>query len=372
MPVAERPGVFITGGAGFIGSRLAEELSARFEVTAFDNLLPQVHEENPGNLARLERCGARFVKGDVRDARALTEALCATRPAIVFHLAAETGTGQSHEMPSRYCETNVQGTAHLIEAVRAVGGVTRIALASSRAVYGEGACVDAEGRQALARPRTRQDMEAGRYAPHDAEGRPLKPVPTAAATCPTAPASIYASTKLMQEHLLSQAFWGTRTRVGILRLQNVYGAGQSVQNPYTGVLSIFCRQILEGRRLEIYEDGAITRDFVHVDDVVRAFSALVQVTQVPDAVLDIGSGEGLTIETAARRLLAQLGGAPDGLDITGSFRPGDVRHAVADIEVARSALGWEPKVSTETGLSELSQWARTTTRGAPAAMALPE
>ncbi|MDX5402062.1 MAG: NAD-dependent epimerase/dehydratase family protein, partial [Rhodobacterales bacterium] len=185
----------------------------------------------------------------------------------------------------------------------------------------------------------------------------LTPVPTNA-DCPVAPASIYASTKLMQEYLLQQAFWGTGTRVGILRLQNVYGPGQSLNNPYTGVLSIFCRQIREGRALDIYEDGLITRDFVLVDDVVRAFAMMGNAGVMPQDILDIGSGQPATILDVARKLLALLDAPTDRLTVTGAFRPGDIRHAVADISRAATLLGWAPEATLDAGLASLAAWSR--------------
>lgn len=355
---SDTPNVFVTGGAGFIGSRLAAALSSACRVTVYDSLLPQVHNGHPENRTRLARHAVALVQGDMRNAEALAEALRVADPEIVFHLAAETGTGQSHDLVARYSAVNVMGTAHLIEAIRRHGRrVRRVVLAGTRAVYGEGACVDDQGRPAVAVPRQTGDMERGDFDPRDRAGRVLVPVPTGA-DCPPAPTSIYASTKLMQEYLLTQAFWGSDVAVGVLRLQNVFGPGQSLSNPYTGVLSIFARQILEGRTLEIYEDGAITRDFVHVDDVVRAFAAMAAARPMPGGVLDIGSGRGTTIADAARMLLRNLGADEGRLRVTGAFRPGDIRHAVADIDAARARLGWRPEIALEDGLKELADWSR--------------
>jgi len=200
-------------------------------------------------------------------------------------------------------------------------------------------------------------MARGDFSPRGRDRQTLTPVATQAA-CPVAPASVYASTKLMQEYMLTQAFWGSETQVGILRLQNVFGPGQSLNNPYTGVLSIFCRQIQDGRVLEIFEDGEITRDFVAVDDVVTAFAAMRQVDRIPREILDIGSGQGVTILAVARLLLRLLGADEDRLRITGAFRPGDIRHAVADIARARATLGWTPAVTLEDGLAALADWSR--------------
>lgn len=350
--------ILITGGAGFIGSRLAEAWADRADVTVFDNFHPQVHDGNEGNHARLGR--AKVVRGDVRDASALGAAIAEADPHLIYHLAAETGTGQSFDLPARYTDVNVMGTAHLIEAARAhAPSLRRIVLAGSRSVYGEGACVDGDGRLTPAMARTAEDMERGDFAPKDAQGRPLTPVATNA-DCVVAPASVYASTKLMQEYLLQQAFWGTEVEIGVLRLQNVYGPGQSLNNPYTGVISIFARQLEEGKRLNIFEDGEITRDFVLVDDVVDAFVAMGAAEACPREILDIGSGEGVTIHDMARMLSEMLGRDPDDMTVTGAFRAGDIRYAVADVSRAKAALDWRPKHDIRSGLTRFVTWSRET------------
>ncbi len=352
----ERKSILITGGAGFIGSRLAAKLSADAEVTVFDNFHPQVHDGNPENRERLNEYGIGVIEGDVRDAAALSAAVAQTKPDIIYHLAAETGTGQSFDLPVRYTDVNVMGTAYLIEAIREhVPNLPRVILAGSRSVYGEGACVDGEGRTSAAVERTEEDMAKGDFIPKNVKGEDLTPVATNA-DCIAAPASVYASTKLMQEYLLQQAFWGTPTKVGILRLQNVYGPGQSLNNPYTGVLSIFCRQIAEGKTLNIYEDGVITRDFVLVDDVAEAFKQMGMAETMPEDILDIGSGEAATIIDVARTLLGLLGAPTDRLTVTGAFRPGDIRYAVADISRARDQLGWAPACTLDEGLKALVEW----------------
>ncbi|SEJ97026.1 dTDP-L-rhamnose 4-epimerase [Cribrihabitans marinus] len=160
----------------------------------------------------------------------------------------------------------------------------------------------------------------------------------------------------MQEYILQQGFWGSGTEVGILRLQNVYGPGQALGNPYTGVLTIFAQQIAERRILDIYEDGEITRDFVYVDDVVAAFFRMGTVEVMPEGILDIGSGEGTTIVEAARRLLLNMCADDGQLRISGGYRPGDIRHAVADNSRARLELGWQPEFDLVNGMAQLTAW----------------
>mgnify|MGYP003109103776 CR=1 FL=1 len=355
--------VMITGGAGFIGKRLALSLrKSGHGVTVFDNLHPQVHPDPEGTVAALKHAGVRFTYGNVLDLSALTNEIIASEADIVIHLAAETGTGQSYDLPAHYCGVNVTGTALLIEAIRAArthgSHVRRVVLAGSRAIYGEGACRDANGREVTAMPRLSTDLAAGDFAPKDAKGRNLKPIASRAASTVPAPASIYASTKLMQEYLLRQGLEQSGVDTAVLRLQNVYGAGQSLYNPYTGVLSIFAQQLLEGKTLNIYEDGDIVRDFVYVSDVVSAFHRLCEIEQVPQETLDIGSGRAASILEVARTMIKALGLNEERLTISGQFRPGDVRFAVADISAAKRVLGWAPQVNLSAGIRELVNWAR--------------
>lgn len=343
--------MLITGGAGFIGSRLHRRLiAAGAEVTAFDRLIEQVHGLTPAVDRDLS-----LIVGDVRDRSALEEAVAVSQPQIVYHLAAETGTGQSADEPFRYCDVNVGGTAILIEVLKAAARPPeRVVLAATRAVYGEGAYCDAGGAVVAPAPRSSAAMMQGRFDPVGEDGRELTPLATRE-DLPPRPSSIYGSTKLMQEYLLQQtpAPWDA----AILRLQNVYGPGQSLRNPYTGVLSIFCQQAIAGQRLGIYEDGRIFRDFVFVDDVVTAFVKAGIESRAGGAVLNIGSGRKTSIREAAELILRALG-RPTETDITGAFRAGDIRHAVADIAQAQSVLGWRPEVSIEQGVERLAAWAR--------------
>jgi dTDP-L-rhamnose 4-epimerase len=349
--------VLITGGAGFIGSRLCRALAPRHSlIVVLDNLHPQIH--GPEALPPAMPDNVLFRKGAVEDRAALGDAISAADPCLVYHLAAETGTGQSYDEIARYCTVNVTGTALLVEELkRRAPRLERVVLAGSRAVYGEGAHVDQAGRRLVPAPRSLDRMRAGDFQPRDASGGALLPVPTPETAAPQ-PSSIYASTKLMQEYVVTQGFAATRILPVILRFQNVYGPGQSLRNPYTGVLSIFCSQILDGKALNIFEDGEIVRDFIYVDDVV---DALVKAGAAPDPgaePINIGSGEAQTILAAARTLLRRLGAPETGYAISGDFRPGDIRYAVADISRAGGRLGWQPRVPLADGLAALADWAR--------------
>ncbi|MFC0632425.1 NAD-dependent epimerase/dehydratase family protein [Brevundimonas balnearis] len=342
--------VLVTGGAGFIGSRVMKSvLRQGAEAMAFDNLLAQVHGEvEPSDF------DFPLVRGDVRDAAALTRVVADFQPTIVLHLAAETGTGQSADEPVRYADVNVGGTARLIEALRASASpARRVVLAGTRAVYGEGA-YEEDGRIVTPPPRASTAMAAGDFAVRGANGAALRAMPTPE-TAEVRPGSVYGSTKLMQEYLLQQtpAPWDHV----ILRFQNVYGAGQSLRNPYTGVLSIFCEQSMRGLGLNVYEDGEIHRDFVHVDDVVRAVLAAALTPSASGEVINIGAGRTTAILDAARAISSafEVSQAPR---VTGAFRAGDIRHAVADVRKAERLLGWTASVSFEEGLAGLIAWSR--------------
>lgn len=349
--------VLITGGAGFIGSRLAKVLTqAGAVVTIFDNLLEQVHGPSP----MLDLAGELIV-GDVRDAKALAAAVQKAAPDLVYHLAAETGTGQSADEPVRYADVNVGGCARLIEALKASPKPpSRVVLAATRAVYGEGAFENARGQITAPSPRASEAMAKGVFDLFDEGGARLTARPTPE-SLPPRPGSVYGSTKLMQEYLLQQtpAPWD----VVILRLQNVYGPGQSLRNPYTGVLSIFCQQAMAGQTLNIYEDGEIYRDFIFVDDVVAAFAAAARHTDAGGRTFNIGSGEATSILHAAELILRDLGLGVDKRRVTGAFRAGDIRHAVADIEEAGKGLGWKAKVPFEQGIAQLVAWAKAEAEG---------
>ena len=355
--------ILITGGAGFIGKRLALALrTAGHKVTVFDNFHPQVHVDADGVKCTLRAADVDVIVGDVRDTDALRSGLVDHDVRVVVHLAAETGTGQSFDLPERYCDVNITGTACLIEAVRGASlagtKVDRMLLAGSRAVYGEGACQNAEGRLVTAAPRFSEDLAAGDFAPKDAFGATLEPVPSKAETTVVAPASIYASTKLMQEYIFRQGLEQSGIACGILRLQNVYGAGQSLNNPYTGVLPTGGIYGYVVSTLNIFEDGEIVRDFVNVSDVIAAFQILCVIEHVPHKAIDIGSGQSETILGVSKMMVKALELTNDRLSISGQFRPGDIRHALAVISDAKSLLGWEPKVSLEHGMLELLDWAR--------------
>lgn len=352
--------ILVTGGAGFIGSHLVPALiAAGHEVRVLDTLSPQIHgavPENTGWLSQTE--GLEFLRGSVCDREMLSRAVegCAA----VVHLASETGTGQSMYEISRYAHENVQGTAELAQ-VLASGGheVRRVLLSSSRSVYGEGAYLrPSDGARLTPPARDAAALRAHRWDPVCPDtGAALELVATREDDR-TAPSSIYAATKLVQEDLLRIACDSAGIGWGIFRLQNVYGEGQSLKNPYTGILSIFSTRIRRGLELPIFEDGLESRDFVHVSDVAAAFVAALDRAAAPDAVINVGSGVASSVTEVAQALSRAFGAEPD-LRVTGQYRLGDIRHNAADVTRLRDLLGLEPRVGLEEGLKRFANWVAT-------------
>ncbi|MFI2753065.1 NAD-dependent epimerase/dehydratase family protein [Cellulomonas sp. P22] len=347
----ERGGtVLVTGGAGFIGTASAPLLAHSFDrVVAVDCMHPQIHPsiDRPHGLDdRVE-----LVVGDVTSPALWDSLLDDVRPDVVVHLAAETGTGQSLTEASRHAEANVVGTTQMLDAFLRSGVMpSRIVLTSSRAVYGEGAWSrTADGAVFYPGQRSNGLLEQSLWDFPDAE-----PCAMSAATTHPAPVSVYGATKLAQEHIVAAWAQSVNVEPVILRLQNVYGPGQSLINPYTGIMSLFCRLARVGRSIPLYEDGLVRRDFVLIDDVARAVVAASTSPAPGPRPIDIGSGEHQTIATAAELIAAHYGApAPH---VTGQFRQGDVRHAWADVAHARDALGWSPEYTLGDGVTRLATW----------------
>jgi len=348
--------VLISGGAGFIGTRLARRLVGEYEVVLLDNLHPQVHLTNawPNDSP----AAAKKRLGDVTEAGAWDSAIAQHKPHIIVHLAAETGTGQSLTESTRHAAVNVTGTAQMLDALSNSGHRPEaIVLTSSRAVYGEGQFKTKHGEFYYAAPRAEQQLMEKKWEPIGPDGEEGEAVAHNAASVEPRPTNIYAATKLAQEHLLSSWCTSMSVPLRILRLQNVYGAGQALENSYTGVLTYFARQAIAGEKINVYEGGGIVRDFVHVDDVVEALAAGISLpAETLFGLVDIGSGSaGTLLEYAV--MLAKTAGSP-APETSDTFRPGDVRAAYADIAPAQELLGYEPRVSFRDGLIGLLEWAR--------------
>ena len=342
--------ILVTGGAGFIGSAIAQRLAAGARSWhVIDNLHPQVH---PGGKppADLEPAVALTV-ADVTDAAAWDELLKTVRPDTVVHLAAETGTAQSLHEATRHAEANVVGTTAMLDALGRVGHVpSHFVLSSSRAVYGEGQWRRASGDLFSPGQRSHVQLDAGQW---DFAG--ATPVPSTAEGTPPAPTSVYGATKLAQEHILRAWASSHDSRVTVLRLQNVYGPGQSLINPYTGIVSLFSQVAKRGESIPVYEDGRIVRDFVYIDDIADAFvDAITRGPRDAAHAYDIGSGVGTSILELAT-VIADFHGSP-APTITGAYRDGDVRHAECSIDATLAALDWTPRWGVERGIASLQHW----------------
>lgn len=344
--------VLITGGAGFLGSHLADHLLREgCEVRVLDSLVAQVHGRDAGRPDELAP-EVELQRGDVRDVAAVGRALQSVDQ--VVHFAAAVGVGQSMYESSEYTDVNCRGTAVLFEqAVR--HGVGKLLVASSMSVYGEGACVDVNGRPATFRGRSTEQLAAGSWEPHDQNGAPLRPIATAEDR-PPAPASVYALTKLYQERICLNLGAAYHVPTVALRFFNAYGSRQSLSNPYTGVLAIFAGRLLRGQAPLIFEDGRQRRDFVSVHDVVRACAMALRSDAVDGAVLNIGSGEPRTVLEVAQTVAGALGQDELQPTVLHKCRVGDIRHCYADITKARTLLGWQPQVAFEQGIVELAEW----------------
>lgn len=348
--------VLVTGGAGFVGSHLVPLFIAHgHEAVVFDSLSPQIHPspDFPPEVWGIAEC----VRGDVRDTDALRAALRGTD--VVVHLAAETGTGQSMYNIRHYSDVNVLGTAGLLDAIAAQERpVKRLVLASSRAVYGEGQYRCA--RDGVVYPPTRP---VERLARHEWEpvcprcGGPVAAIPTHEDAL-LQPQSIYASGKQTQEQLVTIAGQASGMETVILRYQNVYGPGQALQNPYTGVICVFFSLLWEGKPILLFEDGAPTRDFVFIDDVAAATLAAVEVEMPTPATINVGMGVQTTIRDVAETVAAALG-TEARVEVTQKTRMGDIRHCYADIARLTAQLGYTPQVAFAQGIAAFVAWART-------------
>ncbi|MFL6541907.1 MAG: NAD-dependent epimerase/dehydratase family protein [Chthoniobacterales bacterium] len=344
--------ILITGGAGFVGSHVADHLLKRgYSVRALDNLSPQVHgggEKRPDYLA----ADVELITADVRDASAVARALKGVD--AVFHFAAMVGVGQSMYEIANYTSANGQGTAVLLEAL-AKKPVERLIVASSMSIYGEGLYADRRGQRVEPQERTIEQLKAHDWDVRGPDGEPLKPVPTPETKRPALP-SVYAITKYDQERLCMTVGRAYGIDAVGLRFFNIYGTRQALSNPYTGVLAIFASRFLNNKPPMINEDGEQRRDFVSVHDIAQACLLALEVPDAADKVFNVGSGTSYSINEIAREMGLVLGKDDIKPEIVGRCRLGDIRNCFADITLARDVLGYEPHVTLAEGLTELAEW----------------
>ncbi len=344
--------ILITGGAGFIGSHLADELLAKnYSIRVLDNLSPQVHGPDQKKPAYLDP-DIELIVGDVRDRDVVRRAL--SKVDAVFHFAAMVGVGQSMYEIEKYTSVNNTGTAVLLEAIME-SSVQRLVVASSMSIYGEGSYQTESGANGLPFERTAEQLKRGDWELKGENHERLRPVPTTEDKIPCL-ASIYALSKYHQERmcLIFGSAYGIETVA--LRFFNVFGSRQSLSNPYTGVLAIFASSLLNGNRPLIYEDGMQQRDFVGVRDIAEACRLALEVPEAAGRVLNIGSGRPRTILSIAEKMTDLLGRKEIRPQVTHQYRVGDIRHCFADISLARNVLGYLPRVRFEEGLIELASW----------------
>jgi dTDP-L-rhamnose 4-epimerase len=344
--------ILITGGAGFIGSHVADELiSAGHKVRVLDNLSEQVHGPDKSRPNYLNR-EIDLRVGDVRDPDAVRSSLKGVD--AVYHFAALVGVGQSMYQVDDYVGVNDLGTALLLQAL-IERPVERLMVASSMSVYGEGLYHDSRCGIVSAGERSLSRLKDGQWEPVGPDGGPLTPVPTPETKAPTL-SSIYALNKYVQERMCLLIGRAYNIPTVAMRFFNVYGTRQALSNPYTGVLAIFASRLLNNNSPMIFEDGNQRRDFVHVADVARACHLALHAEKAAGETFNVGSGESISVAEVAEQLATALGKSRISPTLTRKFRVGDIRHCFADIGKAQRILGYRPEVTLADGMAELTDW----------------
>ncbi len=352
--------ILITGGAGFIGSNVALRLIDKgYDVRVLDNLSKQIHGENPDETSPLYNSikgKVDFMLGSVTSRENWKKALDGVD--VVLHLAAETGTGQSMYEIEKYVSINIGGTAILLDLLTNDKSlkVKRVVAAESRAIYGEGRYWSKD-LNAFVYPTERadEDMAKGDFeVKYPGCRTPLELVATTEDSA-IHPTSVYGITKQVQGQLIHLCCPAIGIDAVTFRYQNVYGPGQSLSNPYTGILSIFSTRIKNGNEINIFEDGLETRDFVYIDDVVEATIRGIEVPEAAGHVFNVGTGVATDVLTVAKTLMNSYG-VEVPMHVSGNYRLGDIRHNFADITLAKEILGFEPKVDFATGISRFASW----------------
>ncbi|RVT53074.1 NAD-dependent epimerase/dehydratase family protein [Acinetobacter indicus] len=352
--------VLITGGAGFIGSNLALKLIEKgYQVTVLDNLSPQIHGDNPTETSPLYlsiKDKVKFIHGTVTSKSDWEEAL-KDQDAIV-HYAAETGTGQSMYEVEKYVDVNINGTALMLNLlVNGSYNVKKVIVASSRSIYGEGKYISKELGAVYPTQRESIHMDQGDFEVKYPNSSALTLVGTDEES-KIHPSSVYGITKQNQEQMVLTVCPTVGIAGVAFRYQNVYGPGQSLKNPYTGILSIFSTQIKNGNNINIFEDGLESRDFVYIDDVVDATILGLEKEEANNQVFNVGTGVATNVLTVANELVKNYG-LDVAINVSGNYRLGDIRHNYADLTKINKLLGFSPKVSFEAGLKSFAEWVNT-------------
>lgn len=352
--------VLITGGAGFIGSNLALKLIEKgYQVTVLDNLSPQIHGDNPTETSPLYlsiKDKVKFIHGTVTSKSDWEEAL-KDQDAIV-HYAAETGTGQSMYEVEKYVDVNINGTALMLNLlVNGSYNVKKVVVASSRSIYGEGKYISKELGAVYPTQRESIHMDQGDFEVKYPNSSALTLVGTDEES-KIHPSSVYGITKQNQEQMVLTVCPTVGIAGVAFRYQNVYGPGQSLKNPYTGILSIFSTQIKNGNNINVFEDGLESRDFVYIDDVVDATILGIEKEEANNQVFNVGTGVATNVLTVANELVKNYG-VDVSINVSGNYRLGDIRHNYADLTKINKLLGFSPKISFEAGLKCFAEWVNT-------------
>ena len=346
--------ILITGGAGFIGSNLSLKLIEKgYEVTVLDNLSPQIHGNNSPLYEKIKN-NVNFIKGTVLSYDDWQKALEGVD--VVVHLAAETGTGQSMYEIEKYTDVNIKGTSIFLDILaNEKHSIKKMIVASSRSIYGEGKYECSQCGIVYPNERTDNNMLKGDFAVKCPHCRANVKVMATDEDSKTHPSSIYGITKQVQE----QMFMVMGKSLGIpavaFRFQNVYGVGQSLSNPYTGILSIFSTRIKNGNDINIFEDGNESRDFVYIDDVVDATILGIEKDKANNEVFNVGLGQAIDVKTVSNTLV-KVFSSNSKVIISGNYRLGDIRDNYADLTKIKTKLGFEPKVSFDEGIRRFTAW----------------
>ncbi len=350
--------VLVTGGAGFIGSKIALKLHAKgYEVVVLDSLSEQIHGKKPDETSPLYNSiknKVEFIRGSVSNRNDWEHAL--VNVDYVIHLAAETGTGQSMYEIEKYVGSNIGGTALLLDILaNQPHQVKRVVVAESRAIYGEGKYICPQCGVVYPLARKDEDMARGDFECKCPKcGGEVQLVATTEDS-KIHPTSVYGITKQVQGQLVHLVCQSIGVESVSFRYQNVYGPGQSLSNPYTGILSIFSTRIKNGNGINIFEDGKETRDFVYIEDVAEATILGLEVPEANGHVFNIGTGVATDVLTVAKTLCEKYG-VQVPITISGNYRLGDIRHNYADISLAKKILGFTPKWSFEKGIEQFTKW----------------
>jgi len=350
--------ILITGGSGFIGSNLALHLlKKKYQVTILDNLSKQIHGANPEKTSPLFQSiqnKVNFIKGDVTSKKDWLEAIADND--VIVHLAAETGTGQSMYQIEKYSKVNIGGTALMLDILaNTKTSVKKVVIASSRSIYGEGKYLNNKKQAVYPTQRNTELMENGFFEPTIQGSKNKLALVATDEESKIHPSSVYGITKQNQEQMIMTVCPSIGIDAVGLRYQNVYGPGQSLTNPYTGILSIFSTLIKNNNPINIFEDGKESRDFVFIDDVVQATTLAIEKQEASNKVYNVGTGIATTVIDVATTLMRHYKKEVP-YTITGNFRVGDIRHNYADISKIQNELGYHPKVSFDEGIKKFVKW----------------